>query len=362
MKTIRFINKDKSQFASILRKNVNDYFKEKKISTKGNWKMYIKAIVFLSLYTVPFILILTLPTSVWIIYPLAVLMGIGMAGIGMGVMHDAAHGSVSNKVWVNKMLSGTMYLMGTTVFNWKIQHNIMHHTFTNIEGFDEDIRSRSVIRFSVHAPLKKIHRFQHFYAPFLYSLMTLVKLVGDFIQLYKYNKSGITQMQKANPQMEYIKMIGVKTIYFAVILGLPLVLSDFAWWQILLVFIIMHLVASIIMSIVFQLAHVVEGTEQPLPNKEGNIDNEWAIHQLQTTSNFARNNRLLSWFIGGLNFQIEHHLFPNICHIHYRNISHIVERTAKEFGLKYNLKEDFLSAIVSHLSTLKRMGREVSIV
>jgi linoleoyl-CoA desaturase len=190
--------------------------------------------------------------------------------------------------------------------------------------------------------------------------MTLSKLVKDFIQLHKYNKEGITKQQNAKPVLEYAKLIGIKLIYFFTAIGLPIIFSSFAWWQILIGFLIMHCTAGFIMSIVFQMAHIVEGAEQPLPNQNGNIENEWAIHQLQTTANFSRKSRVMNWFIGGLNFQIEHHLFPNICHIHYRKISHIVESTALEFGLKYNMKTSFAHALVSHTRMLKSLGRQTA--
>jgi linoleoyl-CoA desaturase len=352
------MNKDRSQFAATLRKNVNAYFKEKNLSQKGNWKMILKAGVMLFLYIAPFVVMLTVSMPGWMIFPLAAIMGIGMAGTGMSVMHDAVHGSSSKRNWVNKLLGSSMYAMGSHVFTWKVQHNVMHHTFTNVEGYDEDIEPRGVIRLSKHSPLKKIHRFQHFYAFFLYSLMTMSKMVKEFFQLYEYNKTGITRQQNAKPRVEYAKLILSKSLYLFAMFGLPLIFSSFSWWLILLGFLVVHGVAAIIMSVIFQMAHVVEGAEQPLPNEEGQLDNEWAIHQLQTTSNFARNNRVLGWFIGGLNFQIEHHLFPNICHIHYRKISHIVERTAVEFGLNYNLKPSFIGAVGSHLRTLKQLGRK----
>ncbi len=357
MKIIRF-ERDKSQFMVALRKNVNDYFKEKNISTKGNWHMVLKSAVMLSIYLVPFILMLTVPMYGWMIFPLAVIMGIGMAGTGMSVIHDAAHGSFSKKSWLNQLLGSTIFLLGTTGFNWKVQHNIFHHTFTNIDGMDEDIAGHATLRFSTNAPLKKIHRFQHIYAFFLYSLMTLSKLVKDFFQLHKYNKDGITRQQNAKPTWEYTKLIGSKIIYFFMAIGLPLLFADFSWWQILLGFLIMHCTAGFIMSMVFQMAHIVEGVKQPIPDQNGNIENEWAIHQLQTTANFSRSNRFLNWWVGGLNFQIEHHLFPNICHIHYRKISHIVEKTALEFGLPYNMKLSFVQAIASHTRMLKSLGKQ----
>jgi linoleoyl-CoA desaturase len=362
MKTIKFIDKDRVQFAATLRKKVNNYFKEKKISTKGNSGMIVKAAVMLGLYLIPFAAILIFPMSVWLMILLSVIMGIGMAGTGMAVMHDGAHGSFSKKGWLNKFFGNTMYLLGGNVFNWKMQHNIFHHTFTNISGYDEDIRSRVVIRMSQETPLNKVHRYQHFYALFLYSLMTLSKLVGDFFQLSEYNKTGVTKEQNAKPRKEYFKLILSKVIYAALAIGLPLLLTSFLWWQILLGFLAMHLVAGIIMSVVFQMAHVVEGANQPVPDVNGNIENEWAIHELVTTANFAKRSRLLSWFIGGLNFQIEHHLFPNICHMHYRKIAPIVKETAKEFGLPYNEKKTFLDAFISHVKMLKELGRKKELI
>lgn len=359
MKIIRF-EKDRSQFMSSLRKNVNDYFKEKGISTKGNWKTALKSAAMLSIYLTPFILMLTIPMYGWMIFPLAVIMGIGMAGTGMSVMHDGLHGSSSKKAWLNDLLGSTIYLLGSTSFNWKVQHNVLHHTFTNIDGMDEDIESKSALRLSIHAPLKKIHRFQYIYAFLLYSLMMLRKFVNDFFQLHRYNKTGITRQQNAKPTIEYLKLISSKLIFFFTAIGLPMLFSEFSWWQILAGFIIMICTGGFIMAIVFQMAHVVEGVEQPLPTSEGNIENEWAIHQLQTTANFSRNNPIINWFVGGLNFQIEHHLFPNICHIHYRKISHIVEKTAHEFGLPYHLKPSFANALASHTRMLKVLGRKVA--
>ena len=357
MKTIRFISKDRTLFAATLRKNVNTYFKEKDLSMKGNGVIAIKFAIFFTLYVAPFILILTFQMNAWTALLLSVLAGIGMSGTGMSVMHDASHGSLSEKKWINKLMGASMYTFGGSTFNWNMQHNVMHHTFTNILGFDEDIEERAVIRLCKHVPATKLHRYQHIYALFLYGFMTLSLVTKDFRQLRNYNKLGITKQQHANPVHEFLKLIATKIIYLFVFIALPLLLTDFSWWQILLGFLVMHFTAGVIMSTIFQMAHVVEGADQPLPNLDGNIDNDWAIHQLYTTANFARNNTILNWFIGGLNFQIEHHLFPNICHVHYRDIAPIVEQTALDFGLPYNIKPTFLGAVASHLRTLKELGR-----
>jgi len=287
---------------------------------------------------------------------LAITMGVGMAGIGMCTMHDAIHGSFSKNPTVNKIFGSTIYLIGGNPFVWKILHNIKHHTYTNIYNFDPDIDSRVVVRFAQHGPLSKFHKYQHIHAIFFYGLMTLSKLVSDFWELYKYNKSELTKKHNRNPGYEYLKLVITKATYLFILIGLPVIITDFNWWQVLLLFLTMHWTTGIILSLIFEMAHVVDGAIQPLPNEEGIIENEWAVHQLQTTSDFARNNNLLSWYIGGLNFQIEHHLFPQICHVHYHNIAPIVEQTAKEFGINYNLKPSFINAISSHRNRMKELG------
>jgi linoleoyl-CoA desaturase len=359
MNTIHFTKEDKSRetFTSALKKNVNNYFKENHISTTANATMVIKTIAMVSLYLAPFILLLIYDPNVWISILLVVLMGIGVAGTGMGVMHDAVHGAYSKKKWVNKLLGSSLYLLGSNVLNWKIQHNVLHHTYTNINDYDEDIESKGPIRLAEQAPLKKIHKYQYIHAFFFYGLMTIVKTYNDFPQLAKYNRMGLTKGQNHTPWIEFSKMLFRKVLYMVLIIGLPLYFTSFNWWQVLIGFFIMHWVAGFILAVVFQLAHVVEGAEQPGLDANGDIENEFAIHQLLTTADFARDNWFLNWFVGGLNFQVEHHLFPTICHVHYKNLSYIVEKTAKEFNLPYNLKPSFTASLKSHVKRLKELGQ-----
>jgi len=357
MEIVRFISNSETekQFVKDLKKNVNNYFKENRISTSANTAMVFKSISLIFLYLIPFIIILVVPLEPVVASGLVILMGVGIAGVGMGVMHDACHGAYSKKKWINNLLSGTLYLLGSNVLNWKIQHNVLHHTYTNISGLDEDIDDKGPIRLSESKSLKKYHRFQYIYAFLFYGLMTLTMLSNDFVRLYKYHKAGLVKSQNKNIASEFVKMMFRKLCYLFVIIGLPLWLTDYKLWQIITAFFIMHWTASIILSFVFQMAHVVEGAGQPVA--EENIAMDWNVHQLHTTSDFARNNKLLSWYVGGLNFQIEHHLFPNICHIHYRKLAPIVEQTAKKYGLPYNLKPSFRQAFLSHISRLKELGR-----
>ncbi len=362
MKTIKFETADERQrqFAAAVRKNVNDYFKSKGISTKGNFSLFIQTATMLAIYLAPFVLMLTVQLKPWVALFMTVIMGIGLAGIGMCVMHDGVHGSFSTKEWVNKMTGATLYLLGAYVLNWKIQHNVLHHTYTNIDGYDQDIASRGPIRFSQHASLKKIHRYQYIYAFFFYGFTSLSKVIKDFTQLIEYKREGLMRHNRIPPTLEYLKMLIIKSIYLFVFIGLPLLFTNFSWWQVALGFLLMHWSAGVILSVVFQMAHVVEGALQPIPNKDGIVASDWAVHQLHSTSDFARNNLFLNWYIGGLNFQIEHHLFPNISHVHYRKIAPIVESTAKEFGFFYNLKPSFLAAFKSHVKRLKELGIQAS--
>ncbi len=357
METIKFTaaNSNEHNFVVELRKRVNGYFKLNHISPKANNKMIIKTIILLSWYIVPFIILLTIHVPTVVAITLVTLMGVGIAGIGMGVMHDSCHGAYSKKHFVNNLLGGSLYLLGSNVLNWKIQHNVLHHTYTNISGFDEDIEDKGPIRLSENRPVKWYHRYQYLYAFIFYGLMTISMLTNDFTRLYTYHKKGLIKSQNKKMLTEFIKMLLRKAIYLFVILCLPLFLTDYSIWQILLGFFIMHWTASIILSFIFQMAHIVEGAGQPLA--ERNVHTEWSVHQLNTTADFARSNKLLGWYIGGLNFQIEHHLFPNICHVHYKNIAPIVEQTAKEFGLQYNVQPTFRSALLSHIQRLKELGK-----
>jgi linoleoyl-CoA desaturase len=357
MRSVRFTGGEivEKQFAETLRKRVNSYFKASGLSQKGNAQMMIKAVVMLLIYVLPFVILLAFPVNNWIALICVFAMGVGIAGVGMGIMHDATHGALSRTQWVNNLFSGTLYLLGSNVTNWKIQHNVLHHTYTNIAGMDEDIDAKGPIRLSESTPKKKYHRFQHVYAFFFYGLMTLTILVNDFKRLANYAKMGLLRAQQTDLRTELAKMAVRKVAYLVIILGLPLWLTTFSLTEVLIGFFIMHWVASIILSFIFQMAHVVEGAGQIELAPE--VASDWHVHQLLTTSDFGRNNYFLSWYVGGLNYQIEHHLFPNICHTHYKNIAPIVQQTALEFGIPYNLKPSFRSAIASHVHRLKDLGR-----
>jgi linoleoyl-CoA desaturase len=358
MKTIKFVAQDQNQkdFAKELTKRIRGYFKEKKISTYGDYRMLLKAILMIGIYIAALVVIFTVDMPAWFALILMVIVGIGEAGIGMGVMHDAAHGSFSKRKWLNTLMTNTILLLGSNVINWKIQHNVLHHTYPNVNEWDSDIGT-SALRLSSHQNKQKKYRKQHWYGMFLYGWMTILRFALDFKDLKEYDNMGALELYKIKYKRAFRSMTFTKLLYLGVFFAMPFIFTDFSWWQIFIGFIVMHYVASLIMSTVFQLAHIVEDVEEPLPDEDGVIKNEYFVHQLQTTSNFGKRNGLFSWYIGGLNFQVEHHLFPHICHVHYPKISKIVRQTAKEFDQPYHQQKSALSALRSHFKTMKQLGK-----
>jgi linoleoyl-CoA desaturase len=247
-------------------------------------------------------------------------------------------------------------LVGASDYMWSIMHNIVHHTYTNIQGHDEDIELVPILRMSPHQPYKKIMKYQHIYAFILYGFTTLSWV---FFKDYKkfFQKQIGNYENKNHPKSEYFFLFFYKIAYYFLFIALPIMVLDMSWWQVLLGFVLLHLVEGFTLAIIFVLAHVVDGPEFPLPDEKGVIESNWAIHQLRTTSNFCTDNDFVSFICGGLNFQVEHHLFPKICHVHYKPLSRIVRSTAEEFGVPYFEQPKFFTAVGSHIRLLKKLGQ-----
>jgi len=354
---VRFNNENKPEFYRELNKRINKYFKENNISKHANLEMKIKTGFMLCLYFLPLLFLLTgMVSSFWPMMAAWVIMGFGMSGIGLSVMHDANHGAYSKSKKVNRIIGSVILFIGGYATNWIIQHNVLHHSFTNVHGHDEDI-DKGIIRMSPNQDRKSFFRFQAFYAPVLYSLLTLVWLVAkDYVQLVRYNQLGLLEKQGLTFTSALFQILVHKIIYIIVTLVLPIMLIDLPWGQIVFGFLIMHFISGLILAFIFQPAHVIEETDFFVPDENSSVENSWAIHQLKTTSNFARKSKLFSWYVGGLNYQIEHHLFPHICHIHYKNIAPIVKQTAQEFNVPYHEHETFLGALKSHFTLLHKLG------
>lgn len=354
---IRFINKEKTQFYNTLTQRVDAWFQKNGLSKRANPGMVVKTVVLLTAYLLPFVVMVVAQPPFWVSIGLWALMGFAMAGVGMGIMHDACHGAYSTNERVNEWLGRSINLVGGSGFTWKLQHNFLHHTFTNIVHYDEDIADKPLLRMSPHTEVKPVHRFQWIYALLFYSITTLYwSTVKDFMQLSRYSRNGVNKNTACQNRISLAQIIAVKMGYFSLFLGLPIAVG-LPVGQVLAGFVGMHLICGTVLTVVFQLAHTVEQTAHPRPNAQGNIENEWAIHQLNTTVNFSRKNRWLTWYVGGLNFQVEHHLFPKICHVHYPKIAGIVKQTAAEFKVPYLEHKSFAEGLRSHFATLRRFGK-----
>jgi linoleoyl-CoA desaturase len=364
LNVVGFASSGKDSFHETIMARVNAYFKEKNISPYANGVMWVKTTVMLLMYFAPLVLIVTGVGSynLFLFYGLWLLMAIGMIGIGTSVMHDAHHGTYSPKKWVNNTVGFILEIIGGFTINWKIQHNQLHHTYTNITGLDEDIDSIKLLRFSPRQPRYWFHRYQYIYAWGFYMLMTLFWMTAkDYIQVIRYQGHDLLRGHKLTLRQALLRITLYKFFYYAYIIALPTLFSGVAWYHVIFGFLIMHCVAGLFLSCIFQPAHIIEESSFQLPvEDEGKrtMEESWAVHEVKNTADFAPRNYVLTWFIGGLNYQIEHHLLTRICHVHYPRLAPIVKKTAEDFNIPYHVEPTFFRALAAHTRMLKKLGRE----
>ena len=359
---VRFAPRGDNSFMETLTKKVKAYFAAHHISPYANAGMWVKTITMLLLYLVPYLLMVTGAGAGnhWIFMSLWFVMSWGMSGLGTAVMHDANHGTYSPNKKVNRFIGHILELIGGYTANWKIQHNVLHHTYTNITGLDEDIDSIILLRLSPRQKRYWFHRYQYLYAWFFYMVMTLFWMtVKDYLQVIRYKQHDLLIRQNVSLKQAVLRITGYKLVYYAYILFLPILFSGQPWYWVLAGFLLMHFSAGLFLSCVFQPSHVMEVSSFSAPvTTDGSrqMEDSWAVHELANTTDFAPHSRLLSWFIGGLNYQIEHHLFTGVCHVHYKRIAPIVQATASDFGLPYHVQPTFLRALLAHARMLKILG------
>jgi linoleoyl-CoA desaturase len=358
---VKFAPKGQESFYDAIKKSVDEYFSTNNINERANTKMCIKTAVMLSLYFVPYAIIVTGLTSghLWLFYALSFIMGVGIVGFGASVMHDSNHGAYSENHNLNRFLAGILNVVGGYSPNWRIQHNVLHHTYTNVHGLDEDVAGTILIRMHPESPKLKMHKYQHIYAWGLYSLMNIMWVVAkDYKLIYRYDRQGLLKKEKLTRKKALTELTLLKLFFVGYMFVLPMLFSGIAWYHIIVGFIIMQMVAGLSLACIFQPAHVMETSDFSSPSADLKMENNWAVHQLVNTTNFAPGSKITSWFIGGLNYQIEHHLFPHVCHVHYPALSKIVKRIAAEYNLPYNVQPTVYAALVEHGRMLKILGNE----
>lgn len=356
MKKVQFKGKSKDNFLAEVRRRVEESFSETGQSGHANLVLHLKGLLlfcsaafFWSSLMAGWLPFIPRP-FLWMVF------GINQGLLAMNVGHDALHGSYSSSQRINRWLGYFSYdLVGLSSLVWKFTHNQGHHIYTNIAGHDPDINKPGLLRLSPHDPLYSTHRFQHWYIWLLYSLVGLNwVLISD----YRF----VWEIRKKTSLKELIFFFFFKAVNFSLVILFPLFFSQMTWQQVLIGYLCMQCAGGLTVSIIFQLAHVVENVEFPLPDENGVLQENWGAHEMRTTSNFAAKSLLVTHLFGGLNFQIEHHLMPNISHIHYFKLSPIVKKTAEEFGLPYHEQASFFAAIISHTRLLKKFGTPLFLV
>jgi len=342
-------------FHTDLKKRINNYFDQLGKSTTGNFSLYLKAgvlaIGFIGLY----IHLVFFTPPVILAISECVLLGCVISAIGFNVMHDGGHGSFSKSKFVNRMAAFSLNVLGGNSFIWNTKHNIIHHSYTNVDGVDDDIDIQPFLRMSSNQKRLKMHKYQHVYFWGLYAMLYILWIF--LLDYNKYFRSRVGEVPlKKMSVMDHINFWFFKLLHAFIFIALPIYMTSVTAW--IVGFLITATVTGLLISIVFQLAHTVEHTTFPVANLDTNkIENEWAIHQVNTTANFATHNRLVSWLVGGLNFQIEHHLFPKISHVHYPAISKIIRQACADHGIPYIEYPRVRLAIASHVTFLKQLGR-----
>lgn len=353
VRNVTFARREGDDFLAEVRQRVASEFKKRAISSNANLEMVLKTLMVFTFYIAAMIGIYSNAFGTPGVLALYAFMGFVSSLHGLNVAHDAMHGSYFKSPTWNRLLAYFFDFNGTSSLIWRVSHNTHHHIYTNIPGLDFDIDKGSILRLQPTDPLRKFHYWQNWYALPLYGLSTINwAFISDVVWFIREYRKGTI------PFFDAVRFFGFKAANLCFFVFIPMLILSVPWWVPLLGFLLLHMVAGITSAIVFQLAHMVEGVEFVIPDKNGKLPYDWALHEMLTTSNFCTDSRFVTFWVGGLNFQIEHHLFPEICHVHYFWISDIVREVAEKYNFPYKEIPTFWGAVFSHFRTLKILGRQ----
>lgn len=339
-------------FSKKLKLKTNEYFKLHNKNKTGDKRLFLKTAIILLLF-ISIYLLLVFTNLFWPIkIILCIIMGFNLAAIGFNIMHDAGHNSFSENKRLNSIFSYSLNLLGGNIYFWKLKHNIAHHTFTNIEGHDHDIEIK-FMRVHHDQDIKEYHKHQPKYFLFLYSISYIAWIFFQDYEKYFRQRMSKTSQKYTFPLKEKIIFWVSKSMHLTLFIILPILVIGFL--PAIIGLLISYIICGLCLAIVFQLAHVVEETDFKTIS-DYKVKEEWMIHQLQSTANFSTNNPVLTWLLGGLNFQVEHHLFPKISHIHYPALNKIVRETCSEFNIKYHEHSSIIHAFKSHIQVIKALA------
>ena len=354
---IKFAHDSQDVFFHSLKRKVSLYFLERKITRFGNSLLIIKSIFWIGVFVASYILILSNKFNTWQLILLTMVFGFSMFLLSINIAHDASHHSFSSNPRVNKALSYVFELIGANSKMWDMLHNKSHHPFVNLHENDLAIATEPFLRLSPDARYKRIYKYQHFYAFFLYSISTIFWVFAKDFKFFRKKKVGPI-FQESPSTLDYAVLIVSKLFYLSYTLVIPILVLNVPWWYVIIGFVIMHVTMGITLGLTFQTTHSVAETEKISVKETKELDCSWAYHVLRGTSDFSTQSRVYNWFFGGLNTHVAHHLFPNVSHVHYPAISLIIKETAGEFGYPYIENKGMFAALRSHFRYLKRLGKE----
>lgn len=357
MKKLTFSTDEGTLFYAELQDKVGQYFNENKISRKGSALMSFKIFLYFGL-DILFYLFMITSENLYFFYGFYLLMGLSILLTAFNISHDAVHGvAVKSKLWNKILFELSFNLQGNNAYVWGKNHNESHHFYTNIEGSDIDVLNNPLFRMTNTQSLKWFHRFQWFYAPFLYLLYSLNWFFfRETLMLFNYSSRTI---KIKIPPLEIVKLVFFKLIYVGYMILLPIYLLPFGWWNVLLIFLFNHFMVSLLFVGVLGVSHLSDYVARPVPDDDGNLDISWPKLQLSTSVDYNPESVFLNWTLGGFNAHALHHLLPNVCHVHYLKILPIFRETAAKHGMTY-MEMSYFKSVSSHFRFLKGMGNQVN--
>ena len=321
----------------------------------ANRRMIMKVGFYLLSFIVLYTLLLSTSFNLVLFYILYLAMGLNVLFIGFNISHDAAHNAIFKSRKLNEMLYFISFnLQGNNGYIWKKYHIESHHVYTNVYGSDIDVVKNPLLRMTKAQPHRPWHKYQYIYAPFLYLFYSINWFfVRDLLLVFR--KSARTINLGKIPNKEIAILVVNKLLYLTYMVVIPVIVLPFGLVPVLIAFILNHFMVSLVFCGVLGCSHLADETYHYTEADESRVDDSWATLQLRTSLDYNADSPLANFFLGGFNAHTLHHLFPNICHIHYLKMVPILRQTAKEYGLTYN-EAPYSHAIRSHFKFLRKMG------
>jgi len=343
-----------SSFPKVLRSRLDGFFADRNISPKADRTMRVKIAAGLAVLAGSWIALYALNPGSWKFVALYLLGGLAQTFLLLNIAHDSNHNAISSRSLVNKTLNYVFDLCGISSYMWRILHHRGHHSCINLHGEDDALSGRGIFRFTPYESRLPWHRFQHIYALFVYALFSLDYVFFRDFQCFFFSTHEYLRRTK-HARREYAILFAGKGFYLAYMLVFPVVVLGKSPLLVAGAFLLVNLVVGLTVTLVFQSTHTIDSTY--FPSDRGEFDNG-VYHIFATTADYATENPLVGWLVGGLNHHVVHHLCPFVCHTHYAPLTRIVKQTAEEFGVSYRQNPTMTGAILHHLILLKQLGNE----